>query len=159
MVARLPSPGGDSDAWGEILNDFLRVEHDEDGTLKLRTDNSVVPSARQVTSGTGLTGGGDLTTNRTLSVVNDTTTQRIELANAGTLVGARKRLNIIEGANVAVTLSDDTINNKIDLTIAAPDAVVVNAYSQQQLAAQRAQTLVPWMSGLANRHYARCNVV
>lgn len=158
-MARLPSPGGDSDSWGGILNDFLRVEHNEDGTLKLRSDDSVVPSTRQVISGTGLAGGGDLTANRTLSVVNDTTVQKIELAAAGTLVGTRKRLNIIEGSNVTVDVSDDAANNKVDLTIAAPDAVVANSYSQQQLASQRAQALVPWMSGLANRHYARCNIV
>jgi len=34
MVARLPSPGGDTGAWGGILNDFLLVSHNSDGTLK-----------------------------------------------------------------------------------------------------------------------------
>lgn len=31
---RLPEPGGDDDGWGGILNDFLRVEHNDNGTLK-----------------------------------------------------------------------------------------------------------------------------
>lgn len=33
-MSRLPTPGGDNDVWGEVLNDFLSVEHSSDGTLK-----------------------------------------------------------------------------------------------------------------------------
>lgn len=33
-MARLPIPGGDSGNWGSILNEFLRVRHQEDGRLK-----------------------------------------------------------------------------------------------------------------------------
>ena len=33
-MARLPTPGGDNNTWGTILNDFLSVEHNSDGTLK-----------------------------------------------------------------------------------------------------------------------------
>ncbi|HEU4914329.1 MAG TPA: hypothetical protein VFT16_02890 [Candidatus Saccharimonadales bacterium] len=33
-MARLPEPGGDRGDWGTILNTFLSVEHNEDGTLK-----------------------------------------------------------------------------------------------------------------------------
>lgn len=40
-MARLPIPGGDDSAWGQILNDFLDVSHASDGTLK----NSAVTSA------------------------------------------------------------------------------------------------------------------
>lgn len=31
---RLPQPGGDAGNWGEVLNEFLRVEHTDDGKLK-----------------------------------------------------------------------------------------------------------------------------
>jgi hypothetical protein len=34
MAARLPIIGGDDGNWGAILNDFLIVEHNVDGTLK-----------------------------------------------------------------------------------------------------------------------------
>jgi hypothetical protein len=34
FMAHLPTPGGDSDSWGDILNDFLRTSHNDDGTLK-----------------------------------------------------------------------------------------------------------------------------
>jgi len=33
-MARLPQPGGDQDTWGLILNDFLEVSLNADGTVK-----------------------------------------------------------------------------------------------------------------------------
>lgn len=33
-MARLPTPGGDNDNWGTILNTYLAVGHNSDGTLK-----------------------------------------------------------------------------------------------------------------------------
>ena len=33
-MARLPSVGGDNGNWGEVLNEFLEVGHNSDGTLK-----------------------------------------------------------------------------------------------------------------------------
>ena len=33
-MARLPQPGGDAGNWGQILNDYLSVEHNADGSLK-----------------------------------------------------------------------------------------------------------------------------
>lgn len=32
-MPRLPIPGSDDNAWGAILNEFLSVEHNSDGTL------------------------------------------------------------------------------------------------------------------------------
>lgn len=34
MTARLPTPGGDDGDWGDILNGFLQVAHNADGTLQ-----------------------------------------------------------------------------------------------------------------------------
>ena len=33
-MARLPTPGSDEGAWGDILNNFLSIEHNSDGTQK-----------------------------------------------------------------------------------------------------------------------------
>ncbi|PJE65241.1 hypothetical protein COU91_02685 [Candidatus Saccharibacteria bacterium CG10_big_fil_rev_8_21_14_0_10_47_8] len=33
-MARLPIPGGDDSTWGEVLNNFLHIEHNSDGTQK-----------------------------------------------------------------------------------------------------------------------------
>lgn len=37
-MARLPQPGGDNGNWGAILNDFLSQEHNNDGSLKIRSE-------------------------------------------------------------------------------------------------------------------------
>jgi hypothetical protein len=36
-LARLPVPGSDDNTWGTILNDYLEVSHNADGTLKFGT--------------------------------------------------------------------------------------------------------------------------
>jgi hypothetical protein len=33
-MARLPIPGRDEGNWGEILNNYLKIAHNSDGTLK-----------------------------------------------------------------------------------------------------------------------------
>lgn len=40
-MARLPQPGSDDNVWGDILNDFLKVEHGHDGKLIIRTDGTL----------------------------------------------------------------------------------------------------------------------
>ena len=37
-MTRLPVPGRDDGLWGDVLNDFLSVEHNADGTLKVRAE-------------------------------------------------------------------------------------------------------------------------
>lgn len=52
-MARLPQPGSDDGAWGDLLNAFLQVEHNSDGSLKkagdivnaLSTSNSALTAA------------------------------------------------------------------------------------------------------------------
>lgn len=215
-MSRLPVPGSDDGTWGSILNDFLNVEHNSDGTLKAsgsladKADNndvvhlsgnetvggiktfsssplvptpttanqatnksyvdsavsagapdatttskgivqlagdlsgtatsptvpglaSKVPTSRLINTSTGLTGGGDLSADRTLSVVNDTTTQKVEVARAGTLQATRKRLNFIAGANTTINVADDSAGNKADVTITATtqaSTIVVNVKDQ-----------------------------
>lgn len=51
-MARLPEPGGDSGQWGEILNDYLRVSHNTDGTIKSSLlQNDPTPDATLTTKG------------------------------------------------------------------------------------------------------------
>jgi hypothetical protein len=40
-MTRLPVPGRDDGHWGDVLNAFLLIEHNDDGTLKMRTDGSL----------------------------------------------------------------------------------------------------------------------
>ena len=39
-MARLPIVGGDEDNWGNLLNEFLGVSHNGDGTLRFRAHRS-----------------------------------------------------------------------------------------------------------------------
>jgi hypothetical protein len=47
-MPRLPTPGSDNGTWGEVLNEFLGVEHNSDGSLKAsgslagKTDMSIL---------------------------------------------------------------------------------------------------------------------
>jgi hypothetical protein len=59
MTARLPIVGSDDGTWGQLLNTFLTVENNADGTLKIRTDgtltgigNATKIQSVNVTSGT-----------------------------------------------------------------------------------------------------------
>jgi parallel beta-helix repeat protein len=58
-MSRLPVPGSDQGQWGQILNDFLSVEHNTDGTFK----TAVIPlSQKGATNGVASLGsGGKLT--------------------------------------------------------------------------------------------------
>lgn len=82
--------------------------------LGLKTDKTTT-----ITAGTGLNGGGDLSTNRTLNVTDNTTTQKVKVSKAGTLTGTRQELNLIEGSNVTISTTDNAGSDRVDVTIAA----------------------------------------
>src|SRR5882757_7412345 len=50
-MTRLPTPGADDGTWGNILNDFLDVAHNADGTLKTNT-----VANPQISAGSGADG-------------------------------------------------------------------------------------------------------
>jgi hypothetical protein len=78
---------------------------------------ATVPPTRLINTSTGLTGGGDLSADRTLSVVPDTTVQRVQAALAGTVVGTRPQFNFIAGAGQTINVVDNAAANRIDITI------------------------------------------
>lgn len=53
-MPRLPTPGSDSGSWGEILNDFLQVSHNADGTTKSLPQSSTHDSPDTDSSTTAL---------------------------------------------------------------------------------------------------------
>jgi len=60
-MARLPAQGGDNNVWGDILNAFLLVEHNTDGTLKRGGDiDAAQTSANAKIAQSLLTTKGDL---------------------------------------------------------------------------------------------------
>lgn len=44
---------------------------------------------------------------------------RVAIAKNGTLIGTRRRVNLVEGANVTLTVADDAGSEEVDVTIAA----------------------------------------
>lgn len=64
LVARLPNPGSDNGTWGTILNEFLKVEHNDDGSLKLRA--SVIAKAND-TAVVHLTGDENINGTKTFT--------------------------------------------------------------------------------------------
>lgn len=53
-MARLPIPGSDSGSWGTVLNDFLDVSHNADGSLK---SSQVASAGVEITSNKGQANG------------------------------------------------------------------------------------------------------
>jgi hypothetical protein len=93
-MTRLPIPGSDDGAWGTLLNDFLSVELNGDGTLKSSGSlGTKVPTSRQVIAGGGLTGGGDLSADRTLAVSFGVTAGTAAQGNDSRITGAEQTAN------------------------------------------------------------------
>ena len=58
-MARLPIPGSDEGNWGEVLNNFLRIEHNSDGTQKtlpIRKGGTGATTAEAARSNLGIAG-------------------------------------------------------------------------------------------------------
>lgn len=88
-MARLPQPGSDDGTWGDILNDFLGVEHNTDGTLK---------------------SSGSLTAKADDSVVLKKANNLSDLASATT---ARTNLGLGTAATVDVAASGDALASQV----------------------------------------------
>jgi hypothetical protein len=82
-----------------------------------------VPSSVTINTpvGSGLAGGGNLSQNRSLSVVADTTNQQVQVLLGGAVIGTqpRRAINFISGAGVALSIQENTTNNWVDLTISS----------------------------------------
>lgn len=67
-------------------------------------------------------------------------------------------LTVASGAGSGKVLTSDSSGNATWQAASAAGLVPMTIQGQQQLAAQRAAILQGWHAGLANRHYARCNI-
>lgn len=73
-----------------------------------------------VDSSLGFTGG-------TLSVTTNGSTQKIVVSKSGTTIGTRKQINLTEGPNTTITVSDNAVDDRVDITIAASNNGGANA--------------------------------
>lgn len=64
----------------------------------------------------------------TLSVVDDTTTQRTIISSGGTTIGTRQKLNFIKGSGISFVGADNAGDNRVDLTVAVvPGEISINS--------------------------------
>ena len=63
MTQRLPIPGSDNNTWGDLLNGFLDVSHNSDGTLQTSalTQAGAITSVNGKTPPTSGTNAGSIT--------------------------------------------------------------------------------------------------
>lgn len=112
----------------------------------LDTDPSgnAVGTARLINTTSPISGGGNLSADRTITfdqTVDLNNNARVAVReNSGADVGERRRLNLIEGANVALTVTDDAGNEEIDVTIAVTGSVAPTAHNL--LSASHGDTVV-----------------
>lgn len=101
-MARLPVPGDDVGSWGDILNNYLLVAHNPDGTLK-----DVVPDASDTVKGR-LKLAGDLDGSADLPTVTSTSlTAPLPIDQGGTSA------NTAQGAINALLPNQTNNSNKI----------------------------------------------
>lgn len=81
-----------------------------------------VPTTRLINTTLPITGGGDLSADRTLAFDGSTlldNNARVKVDKNGVGVGTRRELNFIEGTNITLTVTEDVPNETIDITIDA----------------------------------------
>lgn len=230
-MARLPIPGSDSGQWGEILNTFLDVSHNVDGTLDRTAVTSAiapgsitaaqlqdtyvktsdkgqpsgvasldstgkVPSAQlpaassvsdattsskgiiqlagdldgtasspivpglatkanaatTITAGTGLSGGGDLTANRTLAVVFGTTASTVAAGDDSRITGAEQLANkgVINGY-ASLDSSGKVPSAQLPAAAITPDATATGKGVVQLAGDLSGTAAAPTVPGLANK--------
>jgi hypothetical protein len=103
--------------------------------------SGAVPNTRTIATSTGLSGGGDLTADRTLSVTANSTQQLVAVQNNGVLVGTRQVHNFIPGTNITITTSDDSANGRANITITATTALTYQRTSFTATAGQATFTV------------------
>lgn len=106
MAQRLPTPGGDDGTWGTILNGFLEVSHNADGTLA----TSAVTAAGGITSVNGKTGASVTLAAADVGALTESTANGLYAA-AGSyvpLTGETSPVSLAGGAGWpgAMTVSD-----------------------------------------------------
>ena len=81
-----------------------------------------VQTSRKISTGYGLSGGGDLTSDRTLQAVDNATVQKVEVLKLGALVGTRHAVNLIAGTGIALTVADNAGQDWVDVTVTSTGA-------------------------------------
>lgn len=108
-MARLPTPGSDVGQWGTVLNDFLGVEHNSDGTLKLRDVQGKIPRASLDASTIASLDNADAAAAGTVPDADATTKGKLQLAGdlSGTAAAPVVANNAITNAKISSSAAID----------------------------------------------------
>lgn len=79
--------------------------------------SGAVPNTVNVIAGTGLSGGGALTGNVTLSQSANTVQQLVGVQNNGVTTGTRQIVNFVPGTNITITTADDAAGGRVNVTV------------------------------------------
>jgi len=103
---------------------------------------SVAAATVTVAGGSGLSGGGNLTANRTITWDG----VQVRKNSAGSTF-TRRRVNLIEGTNVTLTVADDSGSDEVDVTItstaATPTGAPVNSVYAEYTTNADLTTVIP----------------
>ncbi len=115
-MARLPIPGQDIGTWGQVLNEFLNVGHNPDGTLKISTTPET-PDANSTTKGK-LRLAGDLGgTADSPTVTSTSLTSALPINQGGTGSTTQNFVDITNNQTIGGTKSfSSTVNASINGT-------------------------------------------
>lgn len=93
------------------------------GTAAVRTLTSA--------STIGFTNPAGIAGNPIIDVINNTNTQKVIVSNSGTTVGTRHQVNLIQGSGVTLTVADNSVSDRVDVTIASSSSgSAIQAYDQ-----------------------------
>jgi hypothetical protein len=127
-VARLPVPGGDDGVWGDVLNDFLSVEHNANGTLKSSGSLSTKASDSAVVHNTGAETIAGVKTFSSSPVVPDGSFAEAKVTNLTTDLAAKADASVLS-AHQSQTTSVHGITDTSKLLVNNPGgATIGNAY-------------------------------
>jgi hypothetical protein len=145
MTARLPVPGADDGTWGTILNDFLGVSLNSDGTL---SSTAIAAAGAEVTSNkdapggyAGLDGSG---------LVPTTLLPTIPSSNLGT--GSATSATYLRGDGTWAAVSTGAINRSISAISSGQTLASATLTDYVYLISGSTTVTLPTASGNMNRY-------
>lgn len=121
-MARLPTPGGDKNTWGDVLNAFLRTAHNTDGSLKSSAITGVVDASSLGFTPTGTIAAGTIQS-AISEVATDAAADLASHAASTSLHGAGLELAVAQKSDSTFTTASTTpvAVTGLSITFTVPD--------------------------------------